>query len=292
MPPVRLQKLIAEAGIASRRAAERLIVEGRVSVNGAVVREMGATADPATDDVRVDGAPLRTPAAKTYLLLHKPPGYVATARDPHALRTVMDLLPAGTPRVFPVGRLDRESEGLLLLTDDGALAQRLLHPRYGLEREYAVLVRGKVAAPTLARLRAGVGIEGAHVTPLRVAVEPPPAPLPAWTPPGAAWLRITLGEGRKREVRALCAAARLHVLRLLRVRFGPLALGDLPSGRIRPLTDAEVASLRRAPERAEPAGQGGQRAAIRGDARQDRGSPAVSHRRRRVPPGPARATRR
>jgi len=287
VPPVRLQKLIAEAGVASRRAAERLIEDGRVSVNGAVVRGMGTTADPAVDDVRVDGAPLRPPEVKTYLLLHKPSGYVTTARDPHAPRTVIDLLPPGTPRVFPAGRLDRESEGLLLLTDDGSVAERLLHPRYGLEREYAVLVRGDLTPATVARLRAGTEVEGAHVTPFRIAAGPPPATLPRYTPPGSNWLRITLCEGRRREVRVLCAAAGLAVLRLVRVRFGPLHLGDLPPGRTRPLTDAELVSLRAAAEGASPAAGPDQQTGGTGDAG-TMTTPAVSRRRRPSAPGPAR----
>ncbi len=243
-PPVRLQKLIADAGVASRHAAERLIAEGRVTVNGTLVREPGATAVPGEDEVRVDGAPLRPSAAKTYLLLHKPPGYVTSVADPHAERTVMTLLPPDTPRVYPVGRLDRESEGLLLLTDDGALTERLLHPRYRLGREYAVLVRGLLSRATVDQLRRGSEVEGAWVAPRSVAVSPPPPPLPAQSPPGCGWLRILLGEGRKREVRAICAAAGLHVLRLIRVRFGPLTLGELPPGSTRPLTDDELAALR------------------------------------------------
>lgn len=241
MPPVRLQKLIAESGRASRRAAERLIVAGRVTVNGVVVTELGAGADPDHDDVRVDGAPLRRPDAKTYLLLHKPPGYVTSARDPHAERTVMALVPPGTPRVYPVGRLDRDSEGLLLLTDDGALTERLLHPRNGVEREYAVLVRGDVAEPVLAILRGGVAVEGARVAP--ALVEARAAPDGVRPPPGTWWLRIVLREGRKREVRVLCAAAGLAVLRLVRVRFGPLTLDGLGPGRVRRLTAAELAAL-------------------------------------------------
>ena len=244
MQPVRLQKLIAEAGLASRRAAERLIAEGRVTVNGAVVRELGSAAIPGQDDVRVDGTPLRPPATKTYLLLHKPPGYVTSVADPHAERTVMALLPPGTPRVYPAGRLDRESEGLLLLTDDGAFAERLLHPRYGLEREYAVLVRGALSHTIVERLREGAEVEGARVAPRSVSVTTPPPPLPPHAPPGSTWLRIALGEGRKREVRVLCAAAGLQVLRLIRVRFGPLQLGNLPAGATRPLTDGEMAALR------------------------------------------------
>jgi 23S rRNA pseudouridine2605 synthase len=242
-PPARLQKLIAEAGLASRRAAERLILEGRVTVNGVAVRQLGATAVPGQDDVRLDGRPLAPPPAKTYLLLHKPAGVVTSVRDPHAVRTIMALLPKDAPRLFPVGRLDRESEGLLLLTDDGELAERLLHPRYRIEREYAVLVRGDVSSRTLAALRDGGEVEGAHVRPLAVAVEPPPAPIGGRTAPGTRWLRITLAEGRKREVRVLCAAAGLAVVRLIRTRFGPLHLGDLPAGGTRPLTPAELREL-------------------------------------------------
>jgi 23S rRNA pseudouridine2605 synthase len=243
MKPVRLQKLIAEAGVASRRAAERLIVDGRVTVNGEVVRQLGASAMPGRDEVRVDGALLQPPAVKTYLLLNKPAGVVSSLRDPHAERTVTSLLPPGTPRLYPVGRLDRESEGLLLLTDDGELTDRLLHPRYGVEREYAVLARGDLSPRTLARLRRGAEVEGARVAPVAVQVRPPPAPIGGPVPPGAHWLRFTLTEGRRREVRVLCAAAGLYVLRLIRVRFGPLHLGDLPPGRTRPLTPAELSGL-------------------------------------------------
>lgn len=242
--PVRLQKLIAAAGVASRRSAEQLIREGRVSVNGAVSRQPGQTALPGRDDVRVDGRPLRPPSASTYLMLHKPAGVVTTVRDRHAAHTIMSLLPAGSPRLFPIGRLDRESEGLLLLTDDGDFAQRLLHPRYRIEREYAVLVRGSLSEKTLAALRDGADVEGAHVRPVRVTVRPPPPPIDSTAVPGTGWLRITLGEGRRREVRVLCAAAGLSVVRLVRVRFGPLHLGDLTTGSTRPLTPAELAALR------------------------------------------------
>jgi 23S rRNA pseudouridine2605 synthase len=220
-----------------------MILEGRVSVNGAIVRVLGATAIPGSDEVRVDGNTLHPPTQKTYLLLHKPRGVVTSVRDPHAAHTVMSLLPSNSPRLYPVGRLDRESEGLLLLTDDGDLTERLLHPRNRLEREYAVLVRGLVSPPALAAIRAGTEVEGTLVRPLRVEVAPPPAPID-WTPvPDTRWLRVTLVEGRKREVRVLCAAANLTVLRLIRVRFGPLTLGSLPPGRTRPLTPSELTHL-------------------------------------------------
>jgi 23S rRNA pseudouridine2605 synthase len=161
----------------------------------------------------------------------------------------MALLPPDSPRLFPVGRLDRESEGLLLLTDDGDLAERLLHPRYQIEREYAVLVRGSVSQAALAALRAGAEVEGAHVRPLHVEAAPPPPSFGRGSVPGTRWLRMTLAEGRKREVRILCAAAGLDVLRLVRVRLGPLALGDLPAGHTRPLTAAELSALQ-SPRRA------------------------------------------
>jgi 23S rRNA pseudouridine2605 synthase len=220
-----------------------MILEGRVSVNGAIVRELGATAFPGSDEVRVDGNVLHPPATKTYLLLHKPRGVVTSVRDPHAAHTVMSYLPPNAPRLYPVGRLDRESEGLLLLTDDGELTDRLLHPRNRIEREYAVLVRGLVSSPALAALRAGAEVEGAHIRPLRVDVAPPPAPIDSSPVPNTRWLRITLVEGRKREVRVLCAAANFTVLRLIRVRFGPLTLGSLPPGHTRPLTPSELAHL-------------------------------------------------
>lgn len=242
-PPVRLQKLLAEAGVASRRAAERLIADGHVTVNGVPVREPGSVATPERDRIAVDGIPLRPPAPHSYLLLHKPPGVVTSLHDPHAERTIADLLPRDAPRLYPVGRLDRESEGLLLLTDDGALTERLLHPRYGIEREYAALVRGDLSAGALVTLRAGVVVEGVQVVPLAVIVTLPPPALGAASPPGTRWLRITLAEGRKREVRVMCAAVHLHVLRLIRVRFGPLTLGDLPPGKSRPLTEDEHLAL-------------------------------------------------
>lgn len=243
---VRLQKLLADAGIASRRACEGLILAGRVSVNGRVVRELGTRADPERDDVRLDGQPVRPPTERTYLLLNKPRGYTSTVSDPHAARTVMALLPEDAPRVYPVGRLDRDSEGLLLLTDDGELAERLLHPRYHVEKEYAVLVRGRLTEQTLERLRRGVVIEGGRTAPATVEPGEPP---PGIGEPGAfdmLWLRVVLHEGRKRQIREMCARVGLEVVRLVRLRMGPLKLGTLRPGKVRRLTQQEVARLRRA----------------------------------------------
>lgn len=244
---MRLQKLIAEAGIASRRAAERLILDGRVTVNGGTVRQLGTTVMPDRDVVQVDGVAVERPSTKSYLLLHKPAGVVTSVSDPHAAHTIMSLLPDDGPRLFPVGRLDRDSEGLLLLTDDGALAERLLHPRNQVEREYLVLVQGDVPERALAALRAGGDVEGARVRPRFVTVGQPPAPFDRVAVPGTRWLRMTLTEGRKREVRVLCAGAGLRVLRLIRIRFGPLLLGDLPAGGRRPLMAEELSAIRDLP---------------------------------------------
>jgi pseudouridine synthase len=246
MAAERLQKLLASAGVASRRASEELIRAGRVSVNGHVVRELGVRADPARDDVRLDGRPVRPPEERTYLLLNKPRGFTSTVSDPHAHFTVMALLPEGTPRVYPVGRLDKDSEGLLLLTDDGELTARLLHPRYHVPKEYAVLVRGDLSERALERLRRGVLLDGGTTAPAEVEPgEPPPG---VGEPGGFAmlWLRIVLYEGRKRQIREMCERVGLEVVRLWRVRMGPLKLGGLRPGRVRHLTRHEIAALRKA----------------------------------------------
>lgn len=251
----RLQKLLAAAGIASRRASEALILAGHVTVNGRAVRELGARADADRDDVRVDGRPVRRPATHTYVLLHKPRGYTSTVTDPHAAHTVMELLPADAGRVFPAGRLDRDSEGLLLLTDDGELTARLLHPRYHIPKEYAVLARGRLSEATLRRLRESIPLEGGRTTPAQVESGEPPRHLSASTEPGTVWLRFVLHEGRKRQIRELCVRAGLEVARLVRVRMGPLALGNLRPGGVRRLTADEVLALRRACGLAPPAGK-------------------------------------
>ncbi|MER3421302.1 MAG: rRNA pseudouridine synthase, partial [Chloroflexota bacterium] len=252
-------KILAAAGVASRRAAETLIRAGRVRVNGQVMRELGTRADPARDTITVDGQRIAWPPVYRYFLLHKPPGYTSTVHDPHAKRTVLELLPKDTGRVYPVGRLDRNSEGLLLLTNDGDLAQRLMHPRYHLPKEYAVLVRGQLSERTLEELRRAIVIEGKTATPAEVEPGEPPRFLArspeelrrtALRGTGASgdtlWLRFVLYEGRKRQIRALCARAGLEILRLVRIRMGPLTLGRLAPGKARPLTLEEITHLRRA----------------------------------------------
>ncbi len=238
--PERLQKFLARAGVASRRHAEELILAGRVRVNGQPVTQLGTKINPQTDTVSVDGRPVQPPATRAYVLLHKPAGVVTTAHDPQGRQTALDLLPSElrAQRLFPVGRLDLESEGLLLLTNDGDFALRLTHPRYEQEKEYHALVEGRPDQTALETLRSGMPLPGekrptapAEVRFLRAEGRE------------TAWLSITLHEGRKRQVRRMLAVVGHPVLRLIRVRVGPLRLGNLPPGHWRLLTEAEVAKL-------------------------------------------------
>ena len=237
MAAERLQKLLARAGIASRRAAEQLILAGRVSVDGRIVAELGAKADPEANDVKLDGERLRRPLPRV-LVLHKPDGVVTTLSDPEGRPTIRSCLPPGFARVFPVGRLDFHSSGVLLLTNDGELAARLLHPRYRIPRTYRVKLHGHPSPASLARLRHGVKLDDGVTAPAQVDVE---RLLPA-----KAWLRITIREGRRREVRRMCEALGHPVDRLVRVRFGPVELGRLEPGRWRSLAEHEIDALRAA----------------------------------------------
>jgi len=234
---VRLQKLIADAGIASRRAAERLMREGAVTVNGHIVTEPGTKAVPGEDDVRVAGQRITQPAPQVYYLLNKPPGYVTTLSDEHGRANARELLRDVRARVYPVGRLDRDSEGLLLFTNDGELTARLTHPRYGVEKEYLALVDREPAPAALEVLRRGVVIEGRRTAPAGIERLHPED--------GGVWLAITIHEGRRRQVRQMCQAVGLDVLRLVRTRFGSLTLEGLPPGAHRRLTARELTRLRR-----------------------------------------------
>ncbi|MDA8414670.1 MAG: pseudouridine synthase [Desulfobacteraceae bacterium] len=232
----RLQKIISAAGITSRRASEELILAGRVTVNGAVVTELGSKADPAIDTVAVDGKPLTITTKKLYILLYKPVGYLTTLDDPEGRPLVTDLLKEVGERVYPVGRLDYNTEGLLLLTSDGEWANQLMHPRNEVEKEYHVRVRGKVHKSQLDQLAGGVEIDGRKTAPARVAM----------IKEGEQndWFSITIHEGRNRQVRRMCEAVSLAVVRLRRVRYGMLSLGALKPGEFRFLTEAEVGGLR------------------------------------------------
>jgi 23S rRNA pseudouridine2605 synthase len=233
----RLQKVLALAGIASRRECEELIREGRVEVDHKVVTELGTRVDPLKQEIRVDGEALPRPKL-TYLAVNKPTGVVSTARDPSGRTRVTDLLPPNTPRVFCVGRLDMASEGLILVTNDGELANGLTHPRHGVEKVYHVQVAGHVENEVLAQLHRGIHLaEGfAHVKHVRIKSRGKHSTI----------LEMVLDEGRNREVRRLLARVGHKVQRLKRIAVGPVRLGDLPTGAVRPLTKKEVESLQQA----------------------------------------------
>jgi pseudouridine synthase len=237
---VRLQKILSQAGVASRRAAERLIAEGRVTVNGATLREMGTKADPAADDIRVDGRRIQGPERPRYILLNKPAGYVTTRSDPQRRPTVIDLLRGMREYVYPVGRLDYDTEGLLLLTNDGDLAASLTHPRHGVERTYEARVAGLPDERDLARLRGGIPLDGRRTLPAEAEV---------MSSGRDSLLRITIREGRRRQVRRMCDAVGHPVRLLRRVRIGPLSDRRLKPGGWRDLTEQEVGALRRASRR-------------------------------------------
>jgi 23S rRNA pseudouridine2605 synthase len=226
----RLQKVLASRGYGSRRACEELIAAGRVTVNGTVA-VLGRRVDPEADLVEVDGAPVGTKAGLVHYLLNKPAGVVTTARDTHGRPTVVELVPA-SPRVFPVGRLDADTEGLLLLTNDGELANRIAHPRHGLAKEYlATVTGGTVGAGAIRRLREGVELEDGPTAPARV------------SQPSPGVLRITIHEGRNRQVRRMCAAVGHPVTRLVRTRIGPVQDRRLKPGGWRPLDPDEIRAL-------------------------------------------------
>ena len=242
--PIRLQKILAMSGVASRRAAEELIRQGRVSVNGRTVTELGTKADPSTDEIRVDGRRLKGPERLRYLLLYKPAGVVTTRSDPGRRPTVLHMLQGVREYVYPVGRLDYDSEGLLLLTNDGDLAARLTHPRHGVEREYHAWVLGEPDDRDLDRLRRGVPIDGRRTEPADVTL----VHHGRGKRGGQSMLSIVLREGRNRQVRKMCDAIGHPVESLTRVRIGPLKDSRLKPGQFRELTPEEVARLKKSAE--------------------------------------------
>jgi 23S rRNA pseudouridine2605 synthase len=229
---LRLQKILAERGVGSRRACEALIAAGRVQVNGEVA-DLGRRVNASTDRVTVDGVPVSVQPGLVYYLLNKPAGVVSTATDPYGRPAVTGLVPA-QPRVYPVGRLDADSEGLLLLTNDGDLTYRLTHPSFGVEKEYLVVVDGTPKPGELRRLREGVDLDDGRTAAARVARV------------GDNGLRITIHEGRNRQVRRMCDVVGHPVHRLVRTRIGPLRLDSLAPGEWRELTPAEVRALEQA----------------------------------------------
>lgn len=236
---VRLQKVLARAGLGSRRSCEELIADGRVTVDG-VVASLGRRIDPASADVAVDGVPVGVAEGLVHYLLHKPAGVITTADDPQGRRTVLDLVPT-EPRVHPVGRLDRDTEGLLVLTNDGVLTHRLTHPSFGVDKEYLAALTRRPGREGLRRLREGVDLEDGPTAPARASM------LDDRT------LRLVIHEGRNRQVRRMCEAVGAPVERLVRTRIGPVSDAALAAGEWRPLTLEEVRALERATATADGA---------------------------------------
>jgi pseudouridine synthase len=239
---VRLQKIISQAGIASRRAAEKLIAEGRVTINGETVREMGTKANPATDDIRVDGRRVKSAERLRYILLYKPTGFVTTRSDPERRPTVIDLLRGVKEYVYPVGRLDYDTEGLLLLTNDGDLAAKLTHPRHGVERTYEARVAGMPDDDAIERLRKGIPLDGRRTLPADVSL------LNKRRADRDGVVTITIREGRNRQVRRMLEAVGHPVRKLIRVGIGPLSDRGLKPGTWRELTAQELRVLKQTAE--------------------------------------------
>ncbi len=234
----RLQKILSQAGIASRRAAEKLIAEGRVAVNGTLVTEPGCRADIAEDDITVDGKSIHGQEKKVYFLLNKPKGYISTASDDRGRKTVLDLLADVSERIYPIGRLDNATEGLLLLTNDGALMNALLHPKYEVQKTYVARLRGIPGEEALELLRRGVELEDGLTAPAAVR-------LLAQNPVrDESRVEIIIHEGRNRQVRRMCSAVGHEVTALRRTEFAGLNLSGTARGQYRPLTDTELAHLR------------------------------------------------
>ena len=233
---VRLHKILADAGVASRRKGEELILAGRVSVNNKVVRELGIMADPAYDRIRVDGKPLPHPAPKVYYLLYKPRGVITSLHDPEGRTTIKDLIPRIKAKIFPVGRLDYDAEGLLLLTNDGEMAMRLAHPRYRVPRTYLVKVKGVLTTDEMARIEKGVMLDDGMSPAIKVN--------PIRRLQKNSVVRVTLREGRNRVIKRTFEAIRHPVLRLKRIEFASLTLEGLRPGDYRSLASEEIEQLR------------------------------------------------
>ncbi len=240
----RLQKILARAGVASRRACEELILEGRVRVNGKRMQDLPVLADPDEDRIEVDGRPIRF-ERKVYFLLNKPKGVLCTQSDPSGRKLASDLLPDVKERVYPVGRLDADSKGLLLMTNDGDLAAKLTHPRYGVPKTYRARVAGRMTPEKLAKLREGIWLSEGKTQPARVRL--------VYEGGDNSVVEITLGEGRNRQVRRMLSRLGHRVRELTRIRIGPLSLRGLGVGQSRPLKPAELRELKEAAERPKPA---------------------------------------
>ncbi|MCU0725205.1 MAG: rRNA pseudouridine synthase [Planctomycetes bacterium] len=235
-PRERLQKVLAAAGIASRRKCEELMLAGRVAVNGAVVRELGTKVDPATDDIRVDTVPLSTPKKPMALAVNKPRGLLCTAKDDRGRPTVLDMVPESSRRLYPVGRLDEDSEGLILLSDDGELTDLVTHPRYGIPKTYDLRIRGRLEAADIRRVESGVWLSEGRTARSRVRITKRGREI--------SHVEVTLAEGRNRELRRIFARIGHPVLSLRRIRIGKIALAGLKPGAWRKLKAHEIDSLK------------------------------------------------
>ena len=247
MPEERLQKIMAHAGVGSRRACEQMILDGRVQVGGHTVTELGTKADPDLEQITVDGRPLRFRDRYAYVKVHKPRGVLSdVGGDTHGRRTIADLVSESNRRLYPVGRLDLNSEGLVLMTDDGELAHRLTHPRFEHEKTYYVLISERPTEEALSALRSGVDLQTGRTAPAHVSVVtgPPTTIKLASGPTKGVWLKIKLHEGKKRQIRHMTAQVGYPTLRLVRWSIGSLELGSLPSGQTTHLTRKEVSQLR------------------------------------------------
>ena len=231
----RLQKIISQAGLASRRAAEKIILDGRVQVDGQVIQELGRKFDPLQHKIIVDGRPLQAPEHHVYFLLNKPKGYLSTAKDDRGRRTVLDLIPESGARIYPVGRLDNNTEGLLLLTNDGALMNGLLHPKYEVQKTYVARITGQPSEAVLDKLRQGIQLEDGWTAPAVVQL--------LQQGDGESQVSITIHEGRNRQVRRMFAAIHCDVKALKRIAFAGLNLSGVKRGQHRPLTAKEVTAL-------------------------------------------------
>jgi 23S rRNA pseudouridine2605 synthase len=238
----RLQKILSTAGVASRRLSEELIAQGRVSVNGKTVTELGTKADPSVDEIKVDGRRIKVEQRRRYILLNKPRGYITTRSDPQGRPTVMDLMKGVHEYVYPVGRLDYDSEGLLILTNDGDLAARLTHPRHEVEKVYEARVKGVPDEHALERLAKGVTIEGGRTAPAKLRASEPFVKGSG----EQTVIEISIHEGRQRQVRQMFDNVGHPVVRLKRVRIGPIVDPDIPIGHWRELTPQEIGKLQRA----------------------------------------------
>ena len=234
MAITRLNKIVADAGVTSRRGADELIIEGRVSVDGIIIRELGAKFDPENVSVEVDGETISQSLTKTYLALHKPRGVLSTMYDPEGRASLADFIDLRTERLFHVGRLDKDSEGLILLTNDGDLTFRATHPSFGLEKTYIIEFEGRLPSGIEKTLLNGVELEDGMARVIDYKQLSP------------TWIEVTIHEGRYHIIRRLMEAIGVEVLRLIRTRFGPISLGETPEGRWRDLNEGELISLQKA----------------------------------------------